>query len=127
MRIFSTVIIFIIVFQFCLFPYELSRFVLTRDIKDNEPADSDTVFFLVEDSIFCFTEFKNITNPFRITHKWFCNNRLVGRVELRLKPARRWRTWSRKRFKNCSGKWMVQVCNLQGKILAEKKFIVKKI
>ena len=97
------------------------------DSKNSEPADSDSIFFLVENSIFCFTEFVNIKKTTRIIHKWFCGNRLVGNVVLTLKPGKRWRTWSRKSFKNCRGEWKIQICESKGKIIAEKKFIVKKI
>jgi hypothetical protein len=117
----------IFVFVSGLYPYELSRFVFTRDVKNNEPADSDTIFFLVEDSMYCFTEFRNIKRTTQIIHKWFCQGRQIGLVKLVLQRSRRWRTWSRKLFKNCTGEWKVQVCDLQGKVLAEKKFLVKKM
>ena len=127
MKILIAFFILLIVFLSCLFPYEISRFVLTRDIKNNEPADSDTVFYLVEESLYCFTEFNNIKRTTQIIHKWFCQGRQVGLVKLVLQRSKRWRTWSRKLFKNCFGNWKVQVCDLQGKILAEKKFSVKKM
>jgi len=127
MKILIAFFILFIVLSSCLFPYEISRFVLTRDIKNNEPADSDTVFYLVEESLYCFTEFKNIKRTVQIIHKWFCQGRQIGSVKLVLQRSKRWRTWSRKLFKNCFGNWKVQVCDLQGKILAEKKFLVKKM
>lgn len=116
-----------LLFQAAAYPLELSRVVLTRDIKDNEPADSDTVFFQVEKAVYCFTEFINILRPTRVIHKWFCNNKELARIELEVKPAPRWRTWSKKRFKNCSGQWKVQVFDQKGKLLAEKKFLVRKL
>lgn len=115
----------VMVLQTVLFPLELSRFVFTRDIKDSEPADSDTVFFLVEGAVYCFTEFKDIGRTARVVHKWFCNNRLVASISLSLKPAGRWRTWSQKTFKDCSGEWLVRVCDHRDKTIAEKKFQVK--
>ncbi|MCK4943202.1 MAG: DUF2914 domain-containing protein [Candidatus Aminicenantes bacterium] len=127
MKFMVAVILVLIVFQLYVLPLEVSRMVLTRDIKNSEPADSDSIFFLVENSIFCFTEFVNIKKTTRIIHKWFCGNRLVGNVVLTLKPGKRWRTWSRKSFKNCRGEWKIQICESKGKIIAEKKFIVKKI
>lgn len=122
-------LIFFILFVFVsfLFPYELSRFVFTRDVKKNEPADSDTFFYLIEESLYCFTEFKDIKQTTQIIHKWFCQGKLVGSVKLVLQRSKRWRTWSRKLFKNCFGDWKVQVCDLHGKVLAEKKFVVKKL
>lgn len=106
------------------FPLELSRFVFTRDIKDNEPADSDTFFFLVEGGVYCFTEFQDVKVAGKIFHKWFCNGRQVGSISLTLRPAKRWRTWSRKTFGNCSGEWLVRVCDERNKTIAEKKFLV---
>lgn len=117
----------ILVLQSTAYPLELSRMVLTRDIKDNEPADSDTVFFLVEKTVICFTEFKDISRATRVIHKWFCGEREVARITLKLKPAKRWRTWSKKRFKNCTGQWRVQVCDSKGKVLAQKKFTVREM
>ena len=127
MKYFLISFILIFVFMSFLFPYELNRFVFTRDVKNSEPADSDTAFFLVEESMFCFTEFKDIKRTTQILHKWFCKGRLIGTVKLVLQRSRRWRTWSRKLFKNCLGEWKVQVCDLRGKVLAEKKFLVKKM
>lgn len=127
MKSIVAVILMLLVFHFYVLPLELSRMVLTRDIKNSEPADSDSIFFLVENSIFCFTEFVNIKKTTRIIHKWFCGNRLVGNVVLTLKPGKRWRTWSRKTFKNCIGEWKIQVCESKGKIITEKEFTVKKI
>lgn len=103
---------------------ELSRFVLTRDIKHNEPADTDVVFFLVEGAVYCFTEFKNVKKITRVAHRWYCGERLVGTVALTVRPASRWRTWSRKLFKGCTGQWKVQVLDAGEHILAEKKFQV---
>jgi hypothetical protein len=117
----------LVLFQVASYPLELSRLVLTRDIKDNEPADSDTVFFLIEGGIYCFTEFQDVQKATKIFHKWFCCSKLVGRIELKINNARRWRTWSKKRFKNCAGQWMVQVCDQNGKVLAEKKFLVREL
>ena len=48
MKSIIAVILVLIVFQLYVLPLELSRMVLTRDIKNNEPADSDSIFFLVE-------------------------------------------------------------------------------
>ena len=104
---------------------ELSRFVLTRDIKNNEPADADVVFFLVEDAVYCFTEFKNVEKATRVIHRWFCSGRIVGNVILTVRPAARWRTWSRKLFKGCSGRWKIQVFDAGERLLAEKEFLVK--
>ena len=106
---------------------ELSRFVLTRDIKNNEPADADVVFFLVEEAVYCFTEFKNVKKTTRVVHRWICGERIIGTVALMIRPAPRWRTWSRKLFKGCVGQWRVQVLDEGEHILAEKKFQVKSL
>jgi hypothetical protein len=125
MKAVFAIILTIIILQAGLFPLELSRFVFTRDIKDNEPADSDTVFFLIEDTVFCFTEFQDVQKTTRIFHKWFCNNRAVATIPLTIQPSKRWRTWTKKAFKNCTGEWLVRICDQRDKIIAEKKFLVK--
>lgn len=125
MRAAFKIILAVMLLQTVLFPLELSRFVFTRDIKDNEPADSDTVFFLVEGGVYCFTEFQDIQKATKIFHKWFCNDRQIASISLTVQPSKRWRTWSRKTFKNCTGDWLVRVCDQRNKIIAEKKFLVR--
>jgi len=86
-----------------------------------EPSDS----FKAGDRVWCLTVLTDVKKPTYIVHRWVLDDRHFD-VKLKVKPYRRFRTWSYKTiYPSMKGVWKLEVLDSNGKLLKEKIFVVK--
>jgi hypothetical protein len=98
---------------------QVSRALLTTDVKQREPADN--ICIPERNKITFFTEIKNYANH-RVTHRWKYKNKTKFELSFNVSGPR-WRVWSSKNmYIKWVGPWVVEVIDEDGNILTQKLF-----
>lgn len=106
----------------------LKRFVLARDVADREPlAEADT--FRSDEKIFAFMELSNPdAEPFAFRVHWepVAGPESAYGVELQVKTAARFRTWSWTAIPREPGQYRAVLRTLDGEEIASRAFSIEK-
>jgi hypothetical protein len=103
----------------------IKRSLLTSKIVNREPVDDLGDNILVNDTnskqLYFFTEIVGLSGQ-TIYHQWRYKGELMAELELPV-GSDRWRTYSSKRIgAHLTGKWVIDVLDNQGNVIASKAF-----
>ena len=102
----------------------LDQAVMCEDIKENAPVNKTIIFSISLRKAICFTSFSAVPENIIIQHNWYNRDKIVARVNLRLKPPR-WSTFSSIPLKEKDkGPWRVEVLDPDGRLLRVLRFSV---
>jgi hypothetical protein len=102
----------------------LDQAVMCEDIKENAPVNKTVIFPLSLGKAICFTSFSVVPENVIMHHNWYNRDKIVARVNLRLKPPR-WSTFSSIPLKEKDkGPWRVEVLDSEGRLLRVLRFSV---
>jgi hypothetical protein len=102
----------------------LDQAVMCEDIKESAPVNETIIFSISLRKAICFTSFSAVPENVIIHHNWYNRDKIVARVNLRLKPPR-WSTFSSIPLKEKDkGPWRVEVLDPDGRLLRVLRFSV---
>ncbi len=91
----------------------VARAVFTTDIVDREPVDQVVSVPPGQQSIFFFTDLRNLQGR-TVRHRWEFEGQFMGEVEFQV-GGPRWRVYSKKSLNpDVTGKWTVMVLDQSG-------------
>ena len=91
----------------------VARAIFTSDVVNREPIDQVVSVSEDRDSIFFFTDLRNLQGR-TIRHRWEFNGQFMGELEFQV-GGPRWRVFSRKTlYPGQTGKWTVLVLDESG-------------
>lgn len=109
---------------------ELSKMLISRDVKNRQAIQVTKKFTLKDPQVACFLDFKNVKKKEKITYYWINKDlQKVLRREQTIFPASRYRTWMFKSIKKKDsylGNWIVILLNGDKSLLDSKEFWIIK-
>jgi hypothetical protein len=93
-------------------------------LVDREPVGVADTFSVKSPEIVAWTRVTGATEPTEIMHVWLYNGKEVAWAELPIRSSS-YRTWSIRPLKEMAGKWVLQVKDVDGRLLGSKDFVVK--
>lgn len=104
---------------------EVLELVIARDIVNREPIDIGESFPSDVQKLYCYSKIKVDIDATKIYHSWYYNDQKVTQVELNVKRAPGYRTFSNKTIMpGQKGKWEVEVQDSEGNVLSSITFTV---
>jgi hypothetical protein len=104
--------------------FEVQRFVVARDVVDQEPVGVSQSFPVTVGTVYAFLEAGSVEADTVVSFVWLHMGQELARVDIPLKESPRYRTWSSKRLGGRTGAWTVRLLDSQGEVLAETSFEV---
>jgi len=99
---------------------------VAASIVDREPVDIADTFNSDIGQVYCYSKIKVNTDSSTIYHLWYLNEEKVTQIELNVKKAPGFRTYSSKTITaQHKGNWEVEVQDASGNILSSVKFTVE--
>lgn len=106
------------------FPASLKRAVMCERIQGYEPVNPTIILPVPIGQAICFTEFDPVSENTFIYHQWFHRDKLITKINLKLKPPR-WATFSRIYIReDDKGPWRVEVTDPAGTLLQTLRFSI---
>ena len=97
----------------------VSRAQFTTAVLDREPTDELSVIGSDADTVFFFTELRNM-DGMNVTHRWSLNGTVMAEVAFKVGSAR-WRVYSSKNLMpEWRGDWVVDVVAENGTVIESK-------
>ena len=106
-------------------PFSVARFVVGTDIQDREPVGMTDVFPAGTETVFCFLEARDISQPVKVQVVWYFGEEEVARVPLSLGAGPRWRTYASKKIGDRQGNWKVYLQDDADQTLGSVQFVVE--
>ncbi len=106
-------------------PFSVARFVVGTDIQDREPVGMTDVFPVGTETVYCFLEARNISEPVEVQMVWYFGEEEVARVPLSLGAGPRWRTYASKKIGDRRGNWKVYLQDDADQVLGSVQFVVE--
>ncbi|MFA7423696.1 MAG: DUF2914 domain-containing protein [Desulfosarcinaceae bacterium] len=105
-------------------PLTLVQAIVCEQVENLAPKNPAVVFPLDLGEVACFTAFDPVPEETLIYHQWYFRDEPSARVRLRLRPPR-WSSFSRIQLRpGDAGPWRVEITDVDGKIMALRRFSV---
>ncbi len=99
--------------------------VMATAIVERNPVDASSTFAADIGTIYCFSKLKVAVDETTITHTWYYKDTERAKIELKVKRARGWRTYSSKNIREHEvGEWKVEIADASGALIDSVTFTV---
>ncbi len=106
-------------------PFTIERLVVGADVQEREPVGITDIFPAGTETVFCFVEARNISQPVNIQMVWYFGEEEVARVPLSLGAGPRWRTYASKKIGDRQGNWKVYLQDDADQTLGSVQFVAE--
>ena len=104
---------------------EVTELVMAKNVVDLTPVDDSTIFTSDVGTLYFFSKIKVEVESATIFHTWYYKNEKVAQIELNVKKALGFRTYSNKKvLDHQKGEWKVEVFDADGNVLKSVSFTV---
>jgi hypothetical protein len=94
-------------------------------VENREPVGIAATFPAATEKVYCFLEFKDVSQETRVNVVWTLGMNEMGNVSLTVKPYAKFRTWANKTLGGMKGDWKVDVKDEAGTVLKSATFKVE--
>jgi hypothetical protein len=103
----------------------IARMEIASAVENREPVGIAATFPAATEKVYCFLEFKDVSQETRVNVVWTLGMNEMGNVSLTVKPYAKFRTWANKTLGGMKGDWKVDVKDEAGTVLKSATFKVE--